>query len=252
MVVNNNNNNKIQIDKNIYSNLGSFQFDKNVALQFDSHVRKSVPFYDEIQRMIVEMSDWFIHSNSLVYDLGCSVGETITNLYHKHSKLKSPRFIGIDSSKEMLDIARKNLINNNGYHNVTFIEYDLNLNYEIQESSTSLITMLYTLQFLKPESRHKIIQECYKGLHDNGALIIIEKIVGNNPKFNEIWIELYNDLKLRNNLTLEQIKSKTDSLRGILLSYSQDKNIKLLRNAGFEDIDIFFKWYNFIGIIAIK
>ena len=238
---------KIEVDKHLYSTIGNFQFDKTVALQFDSHVRKSVPFYDEIQRMIVEMSDWFIHSNSLVYDLGCSVGETIKNLYDKHTILKNPRFIGIDSSSEMINIARKNLY---GHNSIIFIESDLNQPFQIENAS--LITMLYTLQFLKPESRLKLITECYNGLYDNGALIIVEKIVGNNPKFNEIWIELYNDLKLRNELTLEQIKSKADSLRGILLSYSQNKNIKLLQNAGFEDVDIFFKWYNFIGIIAVK
>jgi tRNA (cmo5U34)-methyltransferase len=236
-----------EIDNNLTSRIGDFRFDKNVAVQFDSHVRKSVPFYDEIQRMIVEMSDWFVHENSIIYDLGTSVGETIYNLYQKHFETKSPRFIGVDNSKAMLDMARKNLT---ACHNVTLYEQDLNQKMEIKDAS--FITLLYTLQFVRPEFRFQLIQNIYNGLLDNGAVCIVEKIVGNNPKFNELWIELYNDLKIRNNLTLEQIKAKSDSLRGILLSYSQDKNIKLLEKAGFTDIDIFFKWYNFIGIIAVR
>lgn len=237
----------IDIDTNLTSEKGNFKFNKDVALQFDSHVRKSVPFYDEIQRMIVEMSDWFIHDNSMIYDLGMSVGETIHNLYQKHYSSKHPQFIGIDKSQEMINIARQNLT---GCHNVSLFKHDLNQ--QITINNASMIILLYTLQFIEPEHRYKLIKSVYDGLIDSGAIIIVEKIVGNNPKFNEIWIELFNDLKLRNNLTLEQIKQKSDSLRGILLSYSQEKNIKLLQQAGFEDIDIFFKWYNFIGIIAVK
>lgn len=237
----------VKIDSKLNAEKGDFRFNRDVAHVFASHVRKSVPFYDEVQRMILEISDWFIHPNSTVYDLGMSVGETIAYLYQKHSKLKNPRFIGVDSSKEMLQTARENLINTS---NVLFIEADLNLPFEIRNAS--LVTMLYTLQFIKPENRSQLIKEIYDGLNDNGALIMLEKIVGNNSNFNELFIELYEDMKIRNGLTLSQIKSKADSLRGVLLPYTQEKNIDMLQQAGFKDIDIFFKWYNFIGIIAVK
>jgi tRNA (cmo5U34)-methyltransferase len=235
------------VDQNIFSNVGDFQFDKNVAENFDSHVRKSVPFYDEIQRMVLEMSDWFIHSNSIVYDLGVSVGETLHNLALKHGITKAPQFIGIDNSEEMLSKARYHLA---PHSNIILYKHDLNNSIEIRNAS--FVTMLYTFQFVRPETRQRLINDIYSGLLDNGALIIVEKIVGNNPKFNEIWIELYNDLKLRNKLTLENIKAKSDSLRGILQSYSQEKIIGMLEKAGFQDIDIFFKWYNFLGIVAVK
>lgn len=239
-----------KVDKSIVSQVGDFQFNKSVAENFDSHVRKSVPFYDEIQRMVTEMSDWFIHPDSIVYDLGTSTGETILGLtahqITRHRE-RSLQFVGIDNSEEMLDIARKRL---NSYPNITLYKHDLNNS--IQVTSASFVTMLYTLQFVRPDVRQRLINDIYCGLLDNGALVIVEKIVGNNPKFNEIWIELYNDLKLRNKLTLENIKAKADSLRGILLSYSQDKIITMLEKAGFTDIDIFFKWYNFIGIVAVK
>lgn len=235
------------IDDNLESRKGDFHFDRNVAYQFDSHIGKSVPFYTEVQRMIEEMSDWFIHDRSWVYDLGCSTGETISRLWYKHAELKNPSFFGLDSSKEMIEVARHKI---NGLSNVSLYQFDLNQ--PIQIMNASLVTMLYTLQFLKPESRPRLLETIYKGLNDNGALILLEKISGNNPNFNELWIELYNDLKIRNGLSLEQIKSKADSLRGILLPYSQEKNISLLKNAGFTEIDIFFKWYNFIGIVAVK
>ena len=234
-------------DNKIISEVGNFRFLKDVAENFDPHVRKSVPFYEEIQRMVTEMSDWFIHDNSRVYDLGISTGETFSNLCDKHQSNKRPQFIGIDNSEDMLTVARTNLRN---YDNVTLYKHDLNNSIEIKDAS--FVTMLYTFQFVRPEIRQRLINDIYQGMIDNGALIIVEKILGNNPKFNEIWIELYNDMKLRHKLSLENIKAKADSLRGILTSYSQEKIINILHRSGFQDIDIFFKWYNFLGIIAVK
>jgi hypothetical protein len=37
-------------------------------------VRKGVPFYDEIQRMVVELSEYFVRDLGVVYDLGSSKG----------------------------------------------------------------------------------------------------------------------------------------------------------------------------------
>lgn len=236
-----------RVDKDIVAHLGDFRFNEQVAKNFDSHVRKSVPFYDEIQRMITEMSDYFIHKDSIIYDLGCSTGETIANLWSKHRVAKRPQFIGIDESEAMLDVARERL---KGYSNVILYSHDLNTPTCLKDAS--LVTMLYTLQFVKPENRLRLTKEVYNGLHDAGALIMVEKITGTNIKFNEIWIELYHDMKLRNGLSLEQIKAKSDSLRGVLFPYSLERNIQLLNDAGFRDVDVFFKWYNFVGMIAIK
>jgi tRNA (cmo5U34)-methyltransferase len=50
----------------------------------------------------------------------------------------------------------------------------------------------------------------------------------------------------------EEIKNKKNSLKDILIPLSLEKNLSLLRESGFAQIDIFFKWYNFAGIIGIK
>ena len=239
----------VEVDEGIVTQVGDFRFTKDVADHFDSHVRKSVPFYDELQRMIVEMSDWFVVKDTIVYDLGVSTGETIRNLWKKFRLTKFPSFIGVDNSEEMLEIARSKL---SGYANVTLKQHDLNTSTPISINTGSLVLLIYVLQFINPSQRLRLLADIYRGLTDNGAIILVEKIVGNNPKFNELWNELLQDMKLRNGLSLEHIKSKAQSLRGILLSYRQDQNIKLLQRAGFYDIDIFFKWYNFIGIVAVK
>ena len=63
---------------------------------------------------------------------------------------------------------------------------------------------------------------------------------------------LHHDMKHRNNLDEEEIFAKDHSLRGTLVPYSVGANMKLIRRAGFQEVEVFFKWYNWVGILAVK
>lgn len=86
------------VDDLITSIPGEWKFDEQVSQHFDTHVRKSVPLYEEVQKAVIEISEWFIRDNSVVYDLGSSTGETISLLLQKHSRKKNVRFIGVEES----------------------------------------------------------------------------------------------------------------------------------------------------------
>jgi tRNA (cmo5U34)-methyltransferase len=48
------------------------------------------------------------------------------------------------------------------------------------------------------------------------------------------------------------IRQKSKSLRGVLNPLTLQQNMDLLREAGFSNMEIFFRWYNFVGLVAIK
>ncbi len=150
---------------------GEWRFDERLAKVFDGHIRESVPFYDEIHRMTAELSDWFVHDSSLVYDLGTSTGEGVRRIYERHEN-KNLRFVAIDSSKEMIQKARENLLH---VSNVQFVVSDLNNPFLIENAN--LVLGMFTFQFLRVESRQRLLKEIFSGLVDGGALILAEKAV---------------------------------------------------------------------------
>ena len=83
------------VDDTISAVPGEWRFDKNVSKAFDSHVRKSVPFYDEIQRMVTEISEYFVRDHCVVYDLGSSTGTTLDLLSSAHAGKEDAQFIWI-------------------------------------------------------------------------------------------------------------------------------------------------------------
>jgi tRNA (cmo5U34)-methyltransferase len=49
-----------------------------------------------------------------------------------------------------------------------------------------------------------------------------------------------------------EISQKREALENILIPYKLSENITMLRDIGFTDCEVFFKWYNFSGLIAKK
>jgi tRNA (cmo5U34)-methyltransferase len=238
--------NRESVDEVITAVPGEWKFDEQVTQHFDSHVRKSVPLYDEVQRMVIEVSEWFIRDNSVVYDLGSSTGETISLLLEKHSNKKNVRFIGIENSISMIEAARKKC----NSENVQFLHQDVA---ELAEFfDADFVTSIYTFQFLPLKNRRKVLQRIHKDLSEGGALVMVEKIRAENSFFEDLWLELYWDLKQKQGLNSAQVIQKANSLRGVLMPLTLTENINLLREVGFFSIDTFMKWYNFAGIIAVK
>ncbi len=220
---------------------------KNIAENFDNHVKQSVPLYEETQRMISEISSFYLRNNDCMIDLGCSTGTTIMriNAYVQ----KNIEYYAIDDSEQMLEIAKKNLDGiSTQFLNEDITSADLLTN----NKPVSLITALYALQFLPVEKRIDTLRKAYRRLRMNGALILVEKVRSENSFFNELMIDLYHDMKIRNGLTPKDNMKKTKSLRGVMCPVSIDENKRFLLTAGFSKIDIFFKWHNFVGFIAEK
>jgi len=91
----------------INNKLSSWSFDKKVPENFDKHVSRSVPNYDDGHQLINIYSDFFINLPSKrVYDIGSSTGSLIERVQERHSQ-KDIEYFGIEPVKEMIEIAKK-------------------------------------------------------------------------------------------------------------------------------------------------
>ena len=58
--------------------------------------------------------------------------------------------------------------------------------------------LVLTLQFVRPLQRERLVHDIYQGLSDNGCLILVEKVLGEDSLFNRLFIKYYYDMKRRN------------------------------------------------------
>jgi len=227
-----------------------FDFGKNTAVVFDDMLDRSVPFYPEIQRMVAELAVDFAADGTTIYDLGCSTATTIAQIDRGLPAGMDVRYVGIDSSPEMLALAAKKLAESGVTRPCELRHGDLNSNLEI--SNASVVLLVLTLQFVRPLHRERIIREIYEGLEPNGCLILVEKVLGENSAFNRLFINHYYEMKRRNGYSDLEIAQKREALENVLVPYRFEENKELLRGQGFRHVDTFFKWYNFCAMVAMK
>jgi tRNA (cmo5U34)-methyltransferase len=227
-----------------------FSFNKEVASVFDDMVDRSVPFYQEIQRMTAELAVDFAQPGTNLYDLGCSTCNPFLQIDRLMPPNSGVRFVGVDDSPQMLDKARAKLAATKFARPYELRHADLNTGVEIENAS--VVLMVLTLQFIRPLYRERLVQSIYKGMADNGCLIVVEKVLGEHSTFNRLFIKHYYEMKVRNGYSELEIAQKREALENVLVPYRLEENKELLRNAGFRHVDTFFKWYNFCGMIALK
>ncbi|MBK1442007.1 carboxy-S-adenosyl-L-methionine synthase CmoA [Parapedobacter sp. ISTM3] len=225
-----------------------FKFGATVANAFDDMVERSVPFYNEIQRMIIEQASDFAVPGTNVYDLGCSTGTTFLNLDPYVDS--TVRFIGVDDSTDMLAKCAEKLEQANLMRDYALKHADLHHDFHIENASVVILCL--TLQFVRPIYREKLIRKIYEGLTSGGVLLIAEKILAEDSLFNRNFITYYYDYKRRNQYSELEIAQKREALENVLIPYKLSENMKMLMEAGFGHTEVFFKWYNFSGFIAIK
>ena len=243
---------KDKIYKKKIETVQKFEFNKEVSKVFQDMIQRSVPFYQEISRMSAELCNQFYIPESGIYDLGCSLGILAFNLVNEMPK-KTFKYFGVDSSAEMLkkaqSIVLKNKIFKKNKQEIYFVNEDIsNCKYE----NPSCIVSNFSLQFINPLNRFDTIQRIQTSLLPKGIFILSEKIIENNEQVSVIFQNLHHNFKKRNSYSDLEIAQKREALDNVLIPFTSADYIELLNKAGFEKIHIFFKWYNFISILAIK
>ena len=225
-----------------------FRFDEKTAAVFDDMVSRSVPFYEEMQRMTAEIATDFAVEGTNLYDIGCATGTTLAAL----DGVVKPgvRFVGIDNAEEMLAKARQKLGGQLVARPWELIHADLNQGLIVDNASVAV--MILTLQFVRPLNRERVMAAIANGLNHQGALILIEKVTVPDSMLNRLFIKFYYDLKRRRGYSEMEISQKREALENIMIPYQLEENLALLRGAGFTHTEVFFRWYNFLGILAVK
>ena len=225
-----------------------FNEDEALVNVFDSMVNRAVPLYAEIQRMMAELAADYAVDGTDVYDLGCSTGNSMIGL--NMTVDPNIKFIGIDESQEELERCKSKLMELGFSRDYELRCFDLNKGVKI--SNASVVVMSLILQFVRPINREKLLKNIYEGLNKGGVLILVEEILAEEDQFNRSFLNYYYNYKRRNNYSEQEISSKRASLENVLVPYKLSENITLLKASGFSHCELFFKWYNFAGLIATK
>ena len=224
---------------------GKWDFDDKVTEVFDDMLERSIPQYDIMRQAVTSLVKTFIKDGDTILDIGCSNGTGMEYLVKAFGGNCS--YVGLEISEPMLRQASKRF---EGNKNVQVYREDLRF-YGFDISSKVILSVL-TLMFIPIEYRQQVIDRCYKALPTGGALIVVEKILGETGSLNNLYVNEYPQMKVNNDYSQEEIDRKRYALEGVLVPLTAKWNEQLITSAGFRYIDCFWRWMNFAGRIAVK
>ena len=233
------------MSKKIKFENSNWKFSGNIPKNFDNHIKKSIPFYEDSHKIGLMISDFFLPDNSNYSDLGCSTGKFIKALSLRH-KNKNIKFTGYDSILEMVNLSKKICKNDK---RISIKKKDILIE---KFKDQNFITSFYTLQFVHPSNRQKLFNKIFKSLKWGGGFLFFEKVRAKDARFQDMTNQIYTEIKINNGFSSEDIIQKSRSLKGVMEPFSSLANIQLAKRAGFKDIMTVFKYINFEGFLAIK
>jgi tRNA (cmo5U34)-methyltransferase len=236
----------------IYSNPQSqvkdFTFDAQVVEVFPDMISRSVPGYNTIIDTIGRLSQRFVQKNSLVYDLGCSLGAASLAM-RKGINDKQCKIIAVDNSSAMVERCKMHINAFKGETPVEVLEANIQ---DVKIENASMVVLNFTLQFVDKSERQTLINNIASGINTGGILVISEKISHGDSIIDEHLINLHHDFKRTNGYSELEVAQKRTALENVMRTDSIEQHIERLKSAGFSHVSPWFQCFNFISFIAIK
>lgn len=225
-----------------------WEFDVEITRVFDDMLDRSVPQYQTMRDSVTRVASSFFRSNSpLVIDLGCSRGEALAGLADLPGTERG-RFVGVEVSPPMAEAARRRF---EGDARVEIMERDLRRGLP-SFGMWDVALCVLTLMFVPVNYRQRLLSETRDELRPGGGIVLVEKVLGEGPRTDDVFNANYHGLKASSGYTPEEIERKRLSLEGVLVPLTATWNEVMLERAGFREVDCFWRWMNFAGWVAIK
>lgn len=222
------------------SHIVDFAFDETVADVFPDMIRRSVPGYETVIPLSGLIGSRYVQPASRVYDLGCSLGATTLALLAQLGDTDCD-IVAVDNSAAMLERAQKD---RRWDQRVRFVLNDVT---DVEIDDASAVFMNYLLQFIEPDRRLALLSRIHAGLRPGGALILSEKLAGNDE-----FDAIHADFKRANGYSELEVSQKRAALENVMIPDAFDIHIERLRRAGFDDVSVWFRCLNWASLIAVK
>lgn len=207
---------------------------KNVADNFDLHVREQLPWYDLATGIVSHVGRHYLPENGLMYDLGASTGN-ITHALESEIHKRNVTAISIDNAEPMKDAWR-------GVG--TFEVADVRT-YDYKPYDFGVCFLL--LMFLPPTQQRACFERLYSSLNPGGALVIFDKTSGFDGYLGTVMHRLALAGKVATGVPAEAIVKKELSLAGAQRPI--DPSSLLFLDKGVKEI---FRFGEFAGWVATK
>ncbi|MEY3808465.1 MAG: tRNA (cmo5U34)-methyltransferase [Pseudomonadota bacterium] len=228
--------------------VSAFKFDEAVVRVFPDMIQRSVPGYQAIISAIGLLAGRFAREHSVCYDLGCSLGAATLSMRHQIT-VDSCRIIAVDNSPAMVTRFLQVLEKDQAKVPVEVLCQDIR---ELEIENASVVVLNFTLQFIPLADRLVFLQKIYQGLLPGGILILSEKLKFADDRQQELQTQMHHIFKKAQGYSDLEVSQKRSALENVLIPETFTEHQNRLQQVGFGSAEVWFQYFNFAAMIALK
>ena len=212
--------------------------------EYDAKIRNTIPRYDSL---LFDALDVAVYSGIDVkywVDVGSGTGNMAIMAMARFPKAK---FTLLDISSDMLSVARRKA----GSERTAYVNSSSDC-MKIASGTADVVSCIQSNHYYDEVGHADVLKECYRILRPGGMIIVSENVASRTD-------EGYRIARARlKNYLVEKGRSETaaeqylDRYGKEFHPHTAEEHIKLLEEAGFSDIEIFFYSYGQIGLYAFR
>jgi tRNA (cmo5U34)-methyltransferase len=227
-----------------------FVFDERVVGVFPDMIKRSVPGYAQIVAMVGLLAGRYARDDSLLYDLGCSLG-AVALAMSQAVGTRRVEIIAVDNSPAMIArldeiLAERRPI---GCAPVRTRCEDV---MDCAIGNASVVALNFTLQFVTPASRPLLLSRIAGGLRPGGVLLLSEKVRFESAEEQRLQTEWHHDFKRSQGYSELEIARKREALENVMQPDSLSRHRQRLAEAGFDRVYQWYQGFNFASLIAFR
>ena len=229
-----------------------FRFDDSVARVFPDMLQRSIPGYAASLEAIGTLAARYVTDDTRCYDLGCSLGAA-TLAMRQGIRASGCEIVAVDNSAAMTERCQQVMLEDDSANAPpTGVDIVLGDIIDTEITNASMVVLNYTLQFLSVDDRDALMRRICSGLVPGGLLVLSEKVLDENEHMEKLLFDLHHEFKRRNHYSTLEISRKRAALENVLVPETVTDHRTRLTRAGFDNIAVWLRYFNFVSIIAIK
>jgi len=213
--------------------------------EYDKNIIKTVPFYKEIQEQVVSMVNIMGFHQIHWLDTGCGTGNTAEMAVNSCSPIQITL---ADPSDEMLEMSKERAKRwNLPKHFILSPTENLDFQEEFE-----VVTAVMAHHYLNGEQRKEATRKCYEALKPDGIYITFENIAPDSLRGKEIGLRRWEDYQIKNGKIEIDAKKHISRFGKDYLPITLEEHLELLKECGFQTVQILWLSYLQAGFYGIK
>lgn len=217
------------------------QFDR-IAKDYDKQRKQLIPCFDDYYHLPLTLLDYAGRSPAIL-DIGSGTGLYASLLYEKYPRAN---FTLIDLSDKMLSVAKERFA---GLDNVEYIVADYTA-YNFDKKFDIIISAL-SIHHLSAPDKKNIYANCFRWLNENGVFLNADMVLSPFPEIEKKLYDIWGAFIENSDLSDEEIQKGYERMKFDTPS-TMDEQLGWLREAGFSQFDIVYKYLHYCVFYAKK